>query len=281
MQDPRRPGAAADASPPGGRPWFEEAFREAYLSVYPHRDLAAAREEVAGLLGRGGEWARGGRVLDLGCGFGRHTLALREAGLSAFGLDLSAELLRHARELAGAEALAGRLVRGDFRALPFRDGAFDAVLLLFSSFGYLDDGANRRVLGQVARVLRPGGAAVLDLMNPARVRATLVPESRSERGGCVLLERRYLAHGDARVVKEVLLRDADGRERRWHEDVRLYEPGELRALAEAVGLTVERTEGGFDGRPYAAGDAEAPRQIAWLRRPSELRGSPAPPIAGT
>ena len=51
------------------------------------------------------------------------------------------------------------------RRLPFRDGAFEAVANLFTSFGYFfDEAQNRRVLGEIARVLRPGGAFLLDLM---------------------------------------------------------------------------------------------------------------------
>src|SRR5438093_502956 len=100
------------------RPWYDAAFEGGYVEVYPHRDLAAARAEVAGLVARG-VGSNGGRVLDLGCGFGRHVLALRERGLDAFGLDRSLALLRRA-----APSLAGRLARGDSRALPLRAGAF-------------------------------------------------------------------------------------------------------------------------------------------------------------
>jgi len=240
-------------------PWFETAFAAGYLEVYPHRDLPAARREVAGLVERGLR----GRVLDLGCGFGRHSLALLEAGLEVVGLDLSMDLLRASGRLPGSAALAGRLVRGDFRALPFAGGTFDGVAMLFSSFGYFDDATNGRVLAGLARVLRPGGTALLDLMNPRRVRSTLVPASRTERDGLVLEERRRLSAGGRRVRKDVELELASGERRIWHEDVRLYETDELRALAERAGLVLGRVEGDFDGRAF---DAGAPRQILWLTR---------------
>ena len=246
----QRPGA-------GQGPWFDAAFERGYLELYPHRDLAAARAEVAGLLARGLA-ASAGRVLDLGCGFGRHLVALRARGLDAWGLDRSRELLAR----VPAE-LSGRIVRGDFRALPYRDRSFAAVVMLFSSFGYFDDAGNAGALAELARVLAPGGVAVLDVMNPALVRATLVPESLTRRAGLELHERRALAAGGRRVQKDVRARAADGSERRWREDVRLYEPEELGPLLAGAGLALVRVEGDFDGRPAGS---DAPRQIVWARR---------------
>jgi len=240
------------------RPWYEAAFARGYLDVYPHRDAGAARGEVAGLIERGLR----GRVLDLGCGFGRHTLAMRAAGLDAWGLDLSRDLLAHARAGPGAERLAGRLVRGDFRRLPFRDASFDAVVMLFSSFGYFDDEQNGGVLDEIARVLAPGGTVVLDLMNPARVRATLVPESRTERGGRTLIERRRLVEGGRRVQKDVRLIEPDGAERAWREDVRLYDRDEIGAVLERRSLDLERVEGDFDGGPFGP---RSTHQVVWAR----------------
>jgi len=238
------------------RPWYDAAFEAGYLELYPHRDLAAARAEVAGLVARG----VGGPVLDLGCGSGRHLLALRERGLDAVGLDRSRALLERA-----PACLAGRLARGDFRALPLRARSFRSVLSLFSSFGYFDDAGNARVLSEIARVLAPDGLTVLDLMNPERVRATLVPETCTRRSGIELFEERALESGGKRVVKNVLVRAADGSERRWREDVRLYESGELAELLPAAGLSLLRIEGDFDGRSFESGSA---RQIVWARRTS-------------
>ena len=131
------------------------------------------------------EWlARGarGRTLDLGCGTGR-TLPLFPKEARAVGLDPSAEAMRRARKRAPDVPL----VRASAQALPFRDGAFDTVVsgLVFCS---VPDPA--QALGEVRRVLRPGGrlrvmehvrarnafgARLQDLVQPAWTRIT---------GGC-------------------------------------------------------------------------------------------------
>ncbi|MBL8857340.1 MAG: methyltransferase domain-containing protein [Planctomycetes bacterium] len=234
--------------------WYVAAFQGDYIDVYPHRDLDSARSEVAWLLARGVK----GRVLDLCCGFGRHTLALAERDVDVVGMDLSWELLSGARKLPGAQRIADRLVRGDAKALPFHDAGFDAVVNLFSSFGYFGDDGDRRMLDEIARVLRPGGLLVMDLMNPARVRAGLVPDSRTMRDGMVLEEQRALVDDGRRVTKHVTLTQADGRVRTWHEDVRMYEIDEIQSLLATRGLVVTVVEGGFMGEP--AGPL-APRQI--------------------
>jgi SAM-dependent methyltransferase len=234
-------------------PWFVEAFREGYLDVYPHRDVESARREVAYLLARG----VGGRVLDLCCGFGRHVRALRERGVDAFGIDLSLDLLRR------AEDLPGRLACADARAIPFAAGSLGAVVSLFSSFGYFGDEGDRRVLGEVARVLRPDGVLVLDLMNPVRVRAALVPSTQTVRGGLRIEERRALADEGRRVVKEVSVRAQDGSTRRWREDVRLYELEELKEILAGTALEIRAVHGDFDG---ADPSPDSIRQILWLRR---------------
>jgi len=233
-------------------PWFVEAFRAAYLDVYPHRTLDAARREAKFLV----ELGVRGRVLDVCCGSGRHCAALRELGVSAFGLDLSRDLLGRARSFASE--LGGRLLCGDARALPIASARLDAVVSLFSSFGYFGASGDRAMLLEVGRVLAPGGRFVVDLMNPAHVRATLVPRSVTERNGITVEEARSLTDGGRRVQKEVELRARDGSTTSWREDVRLYEAAELAPWLAEAGLHLRASHGDFDGSPASA---SAPRQI--------------------
>lgn len=240
-------------------PWFVEAFRSDYVLVYAHRDLHSARREAKYLVAQGVK----GRVLDLCCGFGRHIVALRERGVDAFGIDLSRELLDQARILPEAEALVGRLLRADARRFPVRDASLDGVVSLFSSFGYFGDEGDRAVLAEIARVLRKGGLAVLDLMNPPQVRAKLVLESRRNVGGFDVAESRALADGEKRVTKTVRISRPPAKERVWREEVRMYEPEEIAALLDRAGLEPARAHGDFDASPLSPA---SPRQIVIARR---------------
>jgi SAM-dependent methyltransferase len=185
-------------------------------------------------------------------------MAMREIGLEVVGVDLSLDLLREAD--AGIRA---RLVCADVRRLPIAGSAFDWVVNLFSSFGYFGEQGDRAVLSEIARILRPGGIAVIDLMNPDRVRAELVPHSRTRRDGYLIEEERRLEDEGRRVVKEVRQVDPHGCVRSWREDVRLYERHEIEALARDHGLQPLRVVGGFDSRAL---EPTAPRMILFARR---------------
>jgi SAM-dependent methyltransferase len=170
-------------------------------------------------------------------------------------------------------------VRADATRVPFADACFDGVVVLFSSFGYFGEQGDARMLDEVARLLRPGGLAVLDLMNPSRIRAGLVPDSRRSGPGFELVERRHLEQGGRRVVKQVELTLTDASAggpavRRWREDVRMYEPAEVRALLGRCGLVLERAAGDFGLVPQAVDGAwsgpvpAAPRMLLFARAPT-------------
>src|SRR6478672_11458664 len=112
--------------------WFEEWFGEDYLRLYPHRDDADADRAVA-LISRTLQVQQGWRVLDVGCGAGRHTRAFASRNARCVGLDLSAALLKVARQTTAAP-----LVRADMRLLPIRPRSMDLTVNLFTSFGYFD-----------------------------------------------------------------------------------------------------------------------------------------------
>ena len=140
--------------------WWESYFDERYLSEYsPLFSLESDRREVARLV----ELLAlpvGARVLDVPCGQGRHSHLLAEAGYDTTGLDYSNHLLGRARERGTGPGL--RYVKGDMRKLPARwTGRFDAVVNLFTSFGFFRDPADDvRTIAEFARVLRPGGTLI-------------------------------------------------------------------------------------------------------------------------
>jgi SAM-dependent methyltransferase len=232
-------------------PWYRAAFGRSYLTVYRRRDEDDARRlgELLSVIG----WdCRGQRVLDIGCGHGRHLQVLEEGGARAYGIDLSRALLAEARRLGRGR----RIALADMRALPFRNRVFDLALFLFTTFGYFEsDEEHAEVLAETARVLKPGGRLLIDLPNPARLRATLVPHSRRTVDSLVVIETRRIDDAAGRIEKNVEVTDpADpsAPPERWTESVRLWTPDDLGGMLARAGFRVSAVAGGFDGAPFSA-----------------------------
>lgn len=121
------------------------------------------READAHLLGD----VRGLRVLEVGSGGAMCSRWLAAAaGARPVAADLSAGMLRHARAAAARTGVAVPLVQADAQLLPFRDGVFDVAFTAFGAVPFVADSA--AVMGEVARVLRPGGRWVFATTHPMR-----------------------------------------------------------------------------------------------------------------
>ncbi|MBU2075975.1 MAG: class I SAM-dependent methyltransferase [Actinobacteria bacterium] len=119
-------------------------------------------EAEAGVLGD----VRDKDVLEVGSGAGQCSRWVRSRGGRGVGLDLSYRQLQHSRRLDESTGLWVPSVLGTATALPFRAASFDAV---FSSFGALQFVADLgEAVGEVARVLRPGGRFAFSITHPTR-----------------------------------------------------------------------------------------------------------------
>lgn len=253
------------------RPWYAVAFDRTWLRLHPHRDDGEAQRHaptIVRLLGL----AAGARVLDVACGAGRYARALAGRGLRVTGIDLSDDLLAEARSRSPNLPGTPLYLRWDARTLPFV-GQFDGAVSLFTSLGYFDSRQDDLlVLRGVARALVPGGALLLDYLNPAEVRAHLVTQERLEVPGLQALVRRRIDEGAAHgpvVVKHVEARvpGTTTVEASFEERVRLYTPDELDALLTEAGLVPEGERlGGLDGVPFDP--ATSPRCVRVARRPT-------------
>ena len=236
--------------------WFERSFGDRYRLLYGHRDDAAARREIAALVDTM-NLRPPLRVLDVCCGAGRHLEAMRQAGFDAWGVDLSPQLLADA---SNRDGVSGRVVRGDIRTLPF-DGAFDAAVNLFTSFGYFQsDAENIAALLSIVRTLKRGGVLALDHAHRAFVERTLKPRTVEQRGDATITASRRIK-GD-RVTKQTTV-EIGGTTEQFVESVRLYRPDEMKAMFAAAGMAEVRIVGAFDGRVL---DADSDRMITLGRR---------------
>jgi len=147
------------------KPWYEELFAD-YAEKYDQeaftRGTIGECDFVEKEIGNDKKL----KILDIGCGTGRHAIELTRRGYAVVGVDLSESQLRRAREKAGAQGLAVDFRRHDARRLPFA-GEFDLALMLCEgAFPLMEtDEMNFQILQGAARALKPGGKFIFTTLN--------------------------------------------------------------------------------------------------------------------
>lgn len=206
-------------------------FSDAWLTAFlDERDAGATQREaefVAAWL------APNSKVLDVPCGFGRHSAILRALGHYVIGLDRDVRMLSRARSVCTA-------VRAEMRQLPFAANSFDAELNLWQSFGYFSSSENAAMLGELARVVRPGGLLVVDLYTRAFYEG-VASERRFVRAGVAVRETTTL-RGDRVNVRLVYDGGSTIDEFEWQ----VFAPQELADVAAAAGWALAGQFSDFD-----------------------------------
>jgi SAM-dependent methyltransferase len=240
------------------------------LEYEPLFTLERDRKEAARLIDVLG-LPSGSRILDAPCGQGRHAHLLAEAGFDVDGLDYSVNLLARARRRGTGSTL--RYTRGDMRKLPARwTGRFDAVLNLFTSFGFFAEPADdRRVIAEFARVLAPGGVLVWHAGNRDGVMARFLHRDwwQTTDGTIIAHERTFDGLSGVLTVHSVW-RGPSGQGTREHR-IRLYTPTRLAELCADAGLIVEQAFEAFTERPLTRRSSEI---LLVARKPAGLRPLP-------
>jgi SAM-dependent methyltransferase len=196
------------------------------------------------------------RVIDIGCGHGRHALALAERGAEVVGLDFSVALLERARHLAKELRLPARWIRGDMRKLPVRSGSATAAMLM-DAFGFFDtEEEHHAVLREAARVLADDGRLALKVVNGGPILDDFRETDREERDGTAIAISNTLTLDPPRMTQRISVSGPAGREE-YERRQRLYRSDELWAAVERAGLRVGGVFSSPDGAPFDPGASPA------------------------
>lgn len=247
--------------------WYAQIFNEDFLRTVPKSSPRQSKREAKFICDRMGIQT-GARVLDLCCGFGRHTIELSAKGFDMVGLDLSMVMLKKALADATARKLSIKFVHGDMRKLTF-NSIFDAIYNVDTSFGYFDDLSNFKVLQGIARALKPGGVFLLETVNRDFIVNELPLRLWWKGTDCMLLEEIDLdpLSGVLKIQRSFVF-DASLKRAPWEQkiQIRLYSVPEMRSLLSRAGFSVVELSGDYS-LPGAYFGASSPKNIFVAEKP--------------
>jgi cyclopropane fatty-acyl-phospholipid synthase-like methyltransferase len=235
--------------------WYKEWFdTELYEQLYANRDEKEAKR-LSTLLEDLIPHAEYPNILDLGCGRGRHSIALADKGYQVTGIDLSPRAIEVAREKAEAQ----QLDQLHFEVRDMRDPLdqqFDAIVNLFTTFGYFEsDEENAAVFDSMAQMLKPQGRFIMDYLNAPVVKKNLKSHEHGTMNDVEYHIRRYIE--DGAVYKHIEFTDptSDQEKYTYTERVKLYSLEWFREQLQQRDLKLTATYGDYDGSSYTKADS--------------------------
>lgn len=214
--------------------WFDTSY---YHTLYKHRDDTEAQEFMQNLVSFLNLNAND-KILDLGCGRGRHSIFLNSLGFNMVGADLSKNSIKYAKQFENERL---QFVEHDMRN-PFKS-KFNAILNLFTSFGFFEnDQEDIDILVNIKNGLFPKGVAIIDFMNSNKVIKHLVAEETQTIDRITFHITRYVKDGF--IVKEINF-EADGEHHTFFEKVKILNLEKINSYLNSVGFKIKHIFGNY------------------------------------
>lgn len=198
---------------------------------------------------------RGGPILELGCGTGKLSIPLAQAGFSVVGLDNSVSLL----QFAASKNNEVKWIEGDMRSFNLSE-KFALIMLPSNNLGHLHTPEDfESCIRHVKRHLRPGGVFVIDVFVPnlkallrdAKEEYVLDEYDNPEGQGLVRVVATSRYESTTQIVRTKTIRKVEGEpDQVGSLDLKMYFPRELEALVRCNGLRIVDRYGGHAGEPF-------------------------------
>ncbi len=225
--------------------WFDSPYYHILYKERNYREAQLFMDNLTHYL----NMPEDSKVLDLACGKGRHSIYLNQLGYTVLGVDLSENSIAIASKNTN-ETL--RFEVHDMR-LPF-DEKYDAILNLFTSFGYFEkEEDNLKTLISIKESLTKYGFGVIDFMNVANVIDNLVPDEIKTVDGIDFHIKRYLK--DGYIYKEIDFNDKDEKFE-YTEKVRALTLQDFQELMDEAGIYLLDTFGDYKLKKFHKVDSE-------------------------
>ena len=213
--------------------WTRQYFDEVYLKYFLEKQNEELTEKQVDFIAR--FFSKDSRLLDAGCGIGRHSIKLGERGFDVLGVDSSPLYVDIARKKIKEKNLKNvRCEVLDLRDMHF-ENIFNGVLSMWSSFGYFDDKTNERILQSFFIALDSKGKLIIDIENRDYILKYFIRETFREKDGVFIMERRRFHPLTSVVTTHRYVVGKDIR-KDYIRHIRVYSATEMINLFERIGF---------------------------------------------
>jgi len=223
--------------------WTRQYFDEVYLRYFLEKQSEELTDKQVDFIVR--FFANKSRLLDAGCGIGRHSIKLGERGFDVLGIDSSPLYV----SIAGEKIRERNLSNVKCEVLDLRDmhfeNIFNGVLSMWSSFGYFDDKTNEKILQSFFTALVNGGKLIIDIENRDYILKYFIRETFREKNGVFIMERRRFHPLTSIVTTHRYIVGKDIR-RDYIRHIRIYSATEMVNLFERMGFINIKVFGDYD-----------------------------------
>lgn len=231
--------------------WWKTLFNSLVGELFASLEGKNSRADVEQILKKV-KLPKNGKILDLACGAGRHSVLLAKKKFKVIGLDFSRTYLSVARKYAREEGVSVEFIRGDMKKLNphFESDEFDMIISLWNSFGYFkkrrDD---TKMLKEIYRVLKPGGFFVLNTLSGEGVKMALKQPLRAKHEpikNVFWVEKTKFDKRQRKRISDWIIIDERKRKVkifRTSYQQNIYTMSELTTLLQRTGFRIERRWG--------------------------------------
>lgn len=226
--------------------FFDENYLELYKEILPAERTIKEVDFIEKCL----KLKPGMKILDLACGYGRHTIEFARRGYKMVGQDINPLFLNKGRQETKKAKVKIDWVESDMRLIPFKN-EFDIVLNLFTSFGYLEtDEEHQKVIFEVAKSLKTGGLFFLDIHNREEfIRHYRPKEIKKLSDGSTLIFERTFDFVTGRINERRIWVKKNNQKKEMFLSFRQFTLVELVSMCRQAGLLFKKSYGNYNGEP--------------------------------
>jgi SAM-dependent methyltransferase len=214
--------------------WFKDLYDQFRMDTnfgkVSDKDTKADVDFICEVL----ELDKDNKVLDLFCGFGRHSIELSKRGYSATAIDYNRSYLEFGKKLCEGMDNTPNFVQGDVRSINYGDN-YDAAIIMFNSFGYFNDNEDKLILGKIYNALKPKGKFLIEILNRDWILKNYKDKQESEFGSIKVIEKREFDILTSRN-NFIIERSEENRIVSKKGSWRLYSPHEIKNVLEGIGF---------------------------------------------